>query len=161
MKSYLNLVFIFLFFPSCHNRYGYHDYEVSNVDSANFSILCSDLQPNEKLIVSLNDTIILSRTWRRIADSRTFWNHYRFPDKIHLIKVLDLFAGKIREIRLFKDTLTYEPQVSVLISRPAPRRMSKNNSRVHGFVSMDTGRRFIFLVSDTAYFKGIWRDNIH
>ena len=133
------------------------NYRVKEKNSANFSVFVSMLYPKEHLLVKVNGDLILDQVGENITGSPTAYNHFHYPDSIKTIEVTSQYNGKVLFKRLFIDTLVNIAQRSVIISRPFPKGMTKENYKPYGYVSIDSSDRTITLINDAVYYKGTLR----
>ncbi|MBD1392589.1 hypothetical protein [Mucilaginibacter glaciei] len=134
------------------------DYGVVSKDSGNFSVQFPELQYQERILITINDDIILSDSATKLSGNPIFWKYYNYPKKIIKIEFSDFFKGKLKERKTFKDTLIDIKQRTLIVSRPIPKGITKANWKPYGLVSIDTGFRKVNLVNDSIAFSGMWTD---
>lgn len=153
-------IFICIIFTNCGRNKDQYNFQVSTKDSANFSVQFPELQFEEAIEVRINDKIILSEIGTEPLGISGFWNYYRYPSKITKIEFLDYYKNKLKIRKVFSDTLNDSKQITLIVSRPFPKGMTKKNWKKYGFVSIDTGDRHVNLVDDSVQFNGMWTDDI-
>ncbi|GGH31448.1 hypothetical protein FAZ19_22465 [Sphingobacterium alkalisoli] len=159
MKKICFLWIIIVFF-GCEGSGDHIDFQVSTKDSANFSVQFPELQFGEKIEIKINDEIIVSKIGDRAFSTSGFWNYYKYPGEIVKIEFLDYYHNQLKIRKIFADTLVESRQRTLIVSRPFPKGMTKENWKPYGFVSIDTGDRYIKLVADSVEFSGMWTDRI-
>ena len=135
------------------------NYEVNPKDSANFSVFVSMLYPQERLIVKINDYIILSEIGNDSLGSPSSYKYFKYPDSIKTIDILGSYNDKVTFERVFKDTLVRASQRSVFISRPFSKDVDKGFYESNGdYITIDSAYRTISLEDDSTYYKDTWSD---
>lgn len=153
-------IWIIIAFGGCGDNDKQVDFRVSTKDSANFSIQFPELQFGERIEIRINDEIILSKIGDEALGTAAFWNYYQYPRDISKIEFLDYYDDHLKIQKVFADTLVGSKQRTLIVSRPFPKGMTKENWRPYGFVSIDTGDRHVKLVDDSVEFSGMWTDDI-
>ncbi|PTT02778.1 hypothetical protein DBR11_04040 [Pedobacter sp. HMWF019] len=129
------------------------DYGVGTKDSANFTVFLSMLYPKEHLLVKVNNQVIFDKVGEDIKGSPTGEYYFHYPDTIKKIEITSQFKGKIVLNKSFIDTLTEAKQRTLIISRPFPKGMTKENYKPYGYVPIDSSDRHITLVNDAVHHK--------
>ncbi|MEN0056873.1 MAG: hypothetical protein AAGC65_24555 [Mucilaginibacter sp.] len=161
MKKYLYLLLSFIFLIGCSKHKQADSYRVSKKNSGNFSIIAPEIQPQERIVITINNEIIWDAKGNDSLGYPGSWRYYNYPKKIKKILFIDYYKGVKKFSKEFKDTLVEIPQRTLIITRPFSKLTTTVNSQKSGFVSIDTGTRSITLVNDAVQFKGMWTDEVH
>ncbi len=132
------------------------DYRVNDKDSANFSVFVSMLYPKERLLVKINEQVILDQTGDEIKGSPQSYIYFNYPDTIKKISVSGNYKGHVTFERLYVDTLLNVSQRSLIISFPFPKGRIRENYKPYGFIPIESSDRNIFLVDDSSQYKDTW-----
>lgn len=135
----------------CKNKAA-QTYRVPDKDSANFTVAIIMLYPGERLLVKLNNEVLLDTTGDASGrlDSRLY---FKYPKKIGTISVSGVYNGTKTFNRYFKDTLSLVPKLSLVIPFPMPKATWKRKDESDNRVPMESTERNIVLLDDTAYPK--------
>jgi hypothetical protein len=127
-------------------------YRVSDKDSANFTVAIVMLYPDERLLVKVNNEVLLDTTGGipGSLDSRLY---FKYPKKISTISASGVYNGTQTFNRFFKDTLSRVPKLSLVIPFPMPKATWKGKDESDNRVPMESTERNIVLLDDTAYPK--------
>lgn len=155
MKKIITNIFLYFSICSCYQRRVDINYEVDQKKEANFSVVCPELYPKEKLQVKINNSIILNVIGDDTTGSHSFWRCFYFPNNINTVEIDMYYKGNKKFHKVFHDTLNYAKNQSIIISRTFPKGMTKQTYRPYGFVPMDSAERKIMLVDDSVYYKGM------
>lgn len=132
-------------------------YRVQSKDSANFSIFISMLYPNEKILVKINDEIVLNQIGDKKKGSPQSYLYYKYPSKIKKISISGSHKGDVTFERLYIDTLLNVAQKSLILSYPSLKHMKEDNFKPYGFIRVKDAKRNIMLVDDAVHYKDTWR----
>ena len=127
-RQYLVLIIISILILACKRTHERINYRVESKDLANFSVQFPELQPKEKILIKINNEIILEDTTNNPIGNSGFWRYYYYKDKIVKIEFLDFFNGDLKVNKVFKDTLTDVKQRTLIVSRPYPKGLTKEMS---------------------------------
>jgi hypothetical protein len=152
---------IFLLVYACRTESSRISYRVKNKENGNFSVQFPELQPKEKILVKVNDVIVLEDSAKGSIANPGFWRYFKYPKKIFKIQFLDFYNGILKVNKIFRDTLTETKQRTLIISRPVPKGITKKNWKHYGFVSIEKGDREVLLVNDSIAFKDLWTDRVY
>lgn len=127
-------------------------YRMPDKDSANFTVAIVMLYPGERLLVKLNNEVLLDTTGDASGrlDSRLY---FKYPKKVKTIAVSGVYNGTKTFNRYFKDTLSRVPKLALVIPFPMPKATWKPKNESDNRVPMESTERNIVLVDDTAYPK--------
>ncbi|MFC1224444.1 hypothetical protein ACFE6N_11585 [Pedobacter sp. BG31] len=125
-------------------------YRTSDKGNANFTVAVVMLYPNERLLVKVNNEVLLD-TVGGIPGNLDSHIYFNYPKRIKTVSASGIYNGQKTFSRVFNDTLSYVQKLTLVIPFPKPKEVLKGNNIHDNRIPMESTQRSIQLIDATLY----------